>query len=217
MKALATFALLSLLTITGEAGEIHWNTFEGSLMHVWIDDGSVYGSEAQAYSVHDYSWSVFGSPEVIFKYTIDSYGDITRATPINMCNAAAPMAYWVWAQSGDVLTDLSDFKKHDLVYECHCDGIHNDVTGRGVSLPYYGTETYYLALLGGENFDEYWGWVELEGNQTDGLNVVSSAVSKDGPLIVGGGLVHPGPVPEPTSGLIMFLGVAGLALRRRRA
>ena len=41
-----------------------------------------------------------------FQYTIGSYGNITRATPINMCNVAAPMAYWVWAQAGDILTDL---------------------------------------------------------------------------------------------------------------
>ena len=91
------------------------------------------------------------------------------------------------------------------------------MAGSGISLSLHSTETYYLALLGGENFDEYWGWVELQGNQTDGLSVVSSALSKDGPLIVGGGLADPDPTPEPTSGMLIVLGVAGLALRRKQA
>ena len=51
-----------------------------------------------------------------------------------MTNVGVPMAYWVWAQAGEILTDLSDFKEHDLVYECHCDAIHDDVTGDGISL-----------------------------------------------------------------------------------
>ena len=88
MKFIRTIALLalSLAAVRCEAGEVHWDTFEGYQMQVWIDDGSFYGSEVQAYSVHDYSWSVSGSPEVTFQYTIGSYGNITRATPINMCS-----------------------------------------------------------------------------------------------------------------------------------
>ena len=216
MKALRTIALLalsSILAVRGEAGEVHWDTFEGTLHEsFWIDDGTFEGSKVPAYSIHSYG--VFGTPEVFFVYTINRSGRITSATPFNMTNVGVPMAYWVWAQAGEILTDLSDFKEHDLVYECHCDAIHDDVTGDGISLS-SSTETYYLALLGGENFDEYWGWVELEGNRTDGLSVVSSALSKDGPLIVGGGLAYSDPIPEPTSGLLLFVGSAFLLIRRR--
>lgn len=153
---------------------------------------------------------------MFFAYTISGAGRIMAATPINMTNLAAPMAYWVWAQAGEILTDLSDFKRHDLVYECHCDGVHDDLVGSGITLS-IATETYYLALLGGRDFDEYWGWVELEGNARDGLSVVSSALTKDGPLIVGGGLAYPGTAPEPTSGLLLLVSSAMLLIRRRRS
>lgn len=75
-------------------------------------------------------------------------------------------------------------------------------------------QTYYLALLG-ELIDDgyYWGWVELTGNRKNGLSLVSSAVSADGPLIVGGGLAH-GSIPEPTGGLLFLLGASVLCLCR---
>ena len=64
----------------------------------------------------------------------------------------------------------------------------------------------YLAVLG-FNGVHYYGWVEM-----DGMTVVSSAITADGPLVIGTGIFA---IPEPAGGLLVLLGVAALALRRR--
>ena len=46
----------------------------------------------------------------------------------------------------------------------------------------------------------------------EGLQLTSGTIAYKAP-----GPVPPTPIPEPTSGLLMLLGMAGLALRRRRA
>ena len=57
-----------------------------------------------------------------------------------------------------------------------------------------------------------YGWVEFGYDDSNGLIAVSGALDLDGgPMIVGGGSI-----PEPSSGLLLLLGAAGLALRRRR-
>ena len=55
-----------------------------------------------------------------------------------------------------------------------------------------------------------YGWVEFGFDNPEGLIVVNGALDMDGgPMIVGSGAI-----PEPSSGLLLLLGVAGLALRR---
>ena len=214
MKTIRTIALLALsfAAVCGEAGEVLWNTFEGQDTFSYDFSDPFSAKPIPAYSVHSYG--PFGTPEVVFAYTTtDGLNRPTSFTPSGDCNLGAPMAYWVLASAGEILNDLSDFQSHELVFECHCDGIHEDRVGGSHPL-YPWTDTYYLALIGGENFDSYWGWVELEGDTENGLRVVSSAITKVGPLIVGGGLAYDS-IPEPTSGFLLLLGSAMLALRRR--
>ncbi len=79
-------------------------------------------------------------------------------------------------------------------------------------------ESIYLAfktILWGEEYTrtgiEPYGWVELY-IQDENIMLVSSAVDIDGgPMIVGGGAA----TPEPTSGMLMLLGMLGLLLRRQ--
>ncbi len=56
-----------------------------------------------------------------------------------------------------------------------------------------------------------YGWVEFGFDNPEGLIVVNGALDMDGgPMLVGGGAI-----PEPSSWVLLLLGFAGLALRRR--
>ena len=56
----------------------------------------------------------------------------------------------------------------------------------------------------------YYGWAEYVVDEDGTFKILNSAIDFDGgPMIVGA-------IPEPTSGFLLLLGVAGLALRRQR-
>ena len=58
-----------------------------------------------------------------------------------------------------------------------------------------------------------YGWAELTVNTDHSVTVNRSAITDGTSIVVG---ATPGPIPEPTSGLLLFLGTALLALRRRK-
>lgn len=74
-----------------------------------------------------------------------------------------------------------------------------------------GTENVYLAFAADyATFDSVrYGWMELGLDDEGKLKVYSSAWDLDGDSIAVGA------IPEPSSGLVLLLGVAALALRRR--
>ena len=58
----------------------------------------------------------------------------------------------------------------------------------------------------------YYGWLEYSYTANEGMQIINSAIGLDHQdMIVGGGAV-----PEPTSGLLLLLGVTCLVLRRQR-
>lgn len=72
-------------------------------------------------------------------------------------------------------------------------------------------EPKYLAFAsptgGAQNPYMAYGWIEVDSD----FNVLASAIELDGGDIVVGG----GAIPEPTSTLLLLLGISGLALRRK--
>lgn len=74
------------------------------------------------------------------------------------------------------------------------------------------TENVYLAFVAdSSSYDGVrYGWMELGLDEDGSLKVYSSAWDIDGDAIA------VGVVPEPTTGLLMMLGIATLALRRAR-
>ncbi len=75
------------------------------------------------------------------------------------------------------------------------------------------------ALVAGTQYDFYYTMTDAAGNVFTSTTKSSKAQATATPIIGFGsaGSWAAAPVPEPTSGLLMLLGVAGLALRRRRA
>ena len=118
--------------------------------------------------------------------------------------------YWVYASYGEVLAAFSDYQKEALAAD-YAFTSNELLGGNNLNSMYDEAGKVYLAFLNYESdgFDGrkyYYGWIELQDK-----TILSSAYS-DVPLIVGTGQV----IPEPSSALLLVLGCAGLALRRRR-
>ena len=119
-------------------------------------------------------------------------------------------SYWVYASYGESLADLLDYQLDTLAAD-YAFTSSELVSGENLNYMYDAEGKVYLAFInyetdgvGGQSYR--YGWVELQNN-----TILSSAYS-DMPLIVGTGQV----IPEPSSAVLLLLGIAGLALRRQR-
>ena len=204
MKVIRIIALLavSLAAVRGGASDVRWNVFSLTM------DGSMYYPPLDGQAAGYYGGDI--TPEIGFLYNRNQQGRITSITAAwELMNCGANANTWVLANYGDKLITTADFLAKTSVFE-------NDV-----AVPSRGTE-FYLAFQGILfDYDEqigmiespYYGWVNLGVTRTDGLYVNSSAVSIGAPIGVGSYSALP--IPEPTNGLLMLLGSALLALRRR--
>ena len=163
------------------------------------------------------------TPEIGILYLTDAAGSIIGINGKGDQNIGWNAAIWVDAMEGDILSKsyfeclhsvLSDSYSH---HELYGDRLSPNATSDSIDVT--NPSTVYLALLGNDmqiadpsnmsfEFVDYYGWIELSVSGTE-VTLVSSAIS-DSPLIVGGGLI-----PEPSGGLLLILGVAMLALKRK--
>ena len=139
-------------------------------------------------------------------------------------NAATWNGYSVYAVSA-----LSEFTSvSDIESAMVGAGSAATITG---SRSYSATANYTGSWSAGESVSFYYVIVDKEAEKywtsglqsatavTTGTPTASTFAAADGAALLStAGTAFAGsPVPEPTSGLLMLLGVAGLALRRRRA
>ena len=206
MKFVRTIILLafSLVAFCCEAGEVRWNVFD------LTDTGSMFYPPLDGQAAGYYGEDI--TPEIGFFYNRNQQGRITSLSASwTFMNCGANANTWVLANYGDELITSADFLAKTSVFE-------NDI-----NVPARGTE-FYLAFKGilfaydeqtGMTESDYYGWVNLGVSRTDGLYVNGSAISIGAPIAVGSYSALA--IPEPGSGLLLLLGVAGLALRRRKA
>lgn len=137
-----------------------------------------------------------------------AFGDLATAT-------------WLLVSAGDIINDVL-FESSSQVFFSQREGA---VVGNG-SASVQKDSPFYLAVKA-EGFDwdtlfaddayvltgdARYGWVELAVDASGDLKVMSSAWDLDGGAMYVGG----GAVPEPSSVLLMLLGLTGLSLRRKK-
>ena len=212
VKAFATFAFLALFAITGEAVEVLWNAFAAE-DHDWYQD--LKGASAYYYGTV--------TPEIGFKYNYNTAGTrITSITPaLEFMNCGANGLYWVIANYGDELNSSSDFLGKTLLADC---GFSDSGVGDDILIP-SGGKSFYAACFGDTfEYDDltkqyhetpFFAWIEIDASRTDGISVGSSGIAIGNGVIVGEYATIPLDIPEPTSGFLLLIGAARLALRRR--
>ena len=204
MNKFLSFALAASLSIICHATNVEWNRMKAVDAEVW-DSGPLW--MVWGYSENNYS------VDPCMTITVQFYmGDYLIASPL----MAGGSTIWVKQMSyGSIVSESSMAPSSDGYFyqtEQFVEKMHSDYS---IEVPY--NESVYLAfktIAYDDQSNPYpvYGWVEVS---VPGLEpkVLGSAWDLDG----GAMIVGSGAIPEPTSGLLLILGAAALALRRRRS
>ena len=150
------------------------------------------------------SFYYYGGPTPEINFSVELYPSVIFANAEGPVNAANPRSYWVEASVGDVVNDgylFSDTARFvfDVYYT-------NPLEIRGFSVAALKGSTFYLALIVDDA--DYYGWLAIDVDSSGGLHLAHSALSTEPGIVVGA-------IPEPSSAVLLLLGFAGLALRRK--
>ena len=133
-----------------------------------------------------YDYSGTAAP-VNTRWLLAFYGDMLEVSTLPSFTDVELTATYDFGTGGDKIADPSDFY---LVFVA---------------------ENWEDYVSGAANPHRWYGWVNLAVNADGALDVIGSDVAVYGdPLTVGGGTT-----PEPSSGLLLLLGTAMLAVRRK--
>ena len=213
MKLIACMAIIISLTFHANAAQVAWDIVDlnfrnESLCAIEFSDHRFWEYQVFCYFVsgpwgQDWSLTADEGISPIGKGGIIMY----KAAPGSIVNhdSAQQSEYFVNIHGGHTIVELADvpwtpLKDSDPIYKYD--------------------EDVYLAIIMADYYgDEVYGWIHLYEYGVYEKGVIldwGSAIDLDGgPMIVGGGAWE-GSTPEPASGLLLLVGGALLAMRRRR-
>ena len=197
MKKLMIVAAAAVMAVSAQASKFSW----GFSSELYVEDANVPTGDLAGYSAYLVSAGVWGA------------ADKTSAASIGAALAQniAMAGYDSWSNSSEGYVPASG---GDPAYTYYAyafdDSLKNQTAATGDKLDYYivfdnGSKFAAIAVTGDIWDDESTAYGQEPFSAT-GLALDTANFTSYGE-----------PTPEPTSGLLLLLGVAGLALRRRRA
>lgn len=205
----AVLLLASLLTIFANGAEVQWNVFGIHDYDDYIEGGdgrSIFASSPNRSPEAGFIVSQSGTGYTRILTFMGEYSNCGNNATFWALATADTLINYDWMQSTTPLLDmgLSEYRSEGTVKLVN-------------------NQSKYIAMIGrdlGDPDGYYTGWVKIKNVQGE-IEIVSSAFA-DAALYVGqgatGGFAGPEPAlptPEPTSGLLMAVGVALLSLTRR--
>jgi len=145
----------------------------------------------------------YGGPTPEINFSIETFHPMyIFATADGDINVANPRARWVVAEGGDAVDDSYISTGHLVLDAYYTDTskieYHTMSAAKG--------STFYLALVVDDA--DYYGWLAIDVDSSGGLHLAHSALSTEPGIVVGA-------IPEPSSAVLLLLGFAGSALRRK--
>ena len=123
---------------------------------------------------------------------------------------------WLPAKKGDMV-DAST-TRNQSVYFNHCHLDHESGWSNNPIIGELDSDLYLMFAVGdNDGHNNYisnpyclYGWVHLNVDEQGRMNILSSAIGMEGQSLIVGA------IPEPSAGVLLLLGLAALAFRRRR-
>ena len=175
--------------------------------------------------------AIYNNVDVMFDIVIKDFGSQTYlwASENNLRHGSlAPVQYWnsgAWVEAsvGDLVDASTIFGRHTYWFYEMANAQPEYGSGMPRAIDF--NESYYL-MFAIEDMDDAWayrlketteppalyyGWAEYVVDENHLFRIVRSAVDFDGgPMIVGGGAI-----PEPSSALLLLLGISLISIRRQ--
>ena len=197
MKALVTFALLALFAITGEAEAINWNFLDQTDFYDYTTYPGQSAKTESSLTSTQYGIKLRYEGKLFYPGQIENPPELSGTHDLHVRASESFANNFLLA----VVERGSYFAGEGAS--------NNWLDLEGMSNANLPTD-YYLGIVIQDKFGDRYGWIQLHYDEDAHISIAHQALDMDGDTIL------VGMIPEPTSGFLLLVGTAFLALRRRR-